>query len=1765
MTLKQRHSQVERHRFKAPAKKVPRERMTDGEALARAKKLSARAVSDAADGKAAEGGPEARAAAPPNGMVNYIAVVGAEGSYRSLVGASPAGPDALTGQVFRGEPLLAAAEITNSDYAHVGGVLVDVLHQVKVTWEVRCGNDITEYDLGQVVTAHSGAYSLIHPVADPVVTLQFPVDPARCTNVNNSYGNFFVRARATVVDVADGGTGAVITAMSLAEGIPDDQTYGCAPECASLSTGFSQPQAQRGASVNTATGAFSGVFTDAQQPSVGGGLDITRRYSSDNTATGSLGQGWTLPWDARLATDAAGNVTYTSESGARYPFVKKPDGTFTAPPTVRSSLKSHADGTYSLTTPDKRTLNFNADGRLTSVRNRSGQGPAYSYTAGRLSSVTDAAGRTSTATYSGDLLSRIQLADGRRVDYAYTGGRLTGVTGTDGKQITYGYDSAGRLDSVQDAALHYPVRNTYDPQGRVSRQKDALGHETAYTYRAGETDTVAPDGGVWTDVHVRNYLLVQYDPFGNRTSYNYDHTANLVRAADPLGNATWYTYDAASRLKTETSPSGAREQYTYTADGNLSKSTDAEANATTYTYTSDLLTSVTDPLGNTTTFTYTTAGQLASETDPLHKTTTYAYDTAGNRTSATSPTGAKTTWGYDASGRMTSSTDARGNAPGADPAAFTTRYTYDDADRTLTTTDPKGRITSRGYDAAGNLTSLTDPAAKVTSYAYDAANRPTGVTDPANHTTRQTHDVMGRLASATDAEGGRTTYAHDKAGRMVSTTTARGNTAGADAARFTWTYGYDTAGNNTTVTDPLGHTTATAYTADRRPASVTDPLGGVQKYTYDSMGNVLRTTDAMNRITINTYNAANRLATSRDRVSNTVTYAYDAAGRLSTETSPLGNRTTYTYDDDGRLTGTVEPRGNTTGADPAQYTWRTSYDPAGNATGRTDPLGNTTTTTYDAVGNTTGSTDARGKTTSYTYDDLDRLTKVTAPDGGITDLAYDVVGNMTSRRDAKQHTTTYAHDRTGRLTRITDPLNRSTAYAHDAEGNRTTVTNARGHTITSTFDARSQPTRTTYSDGTPTVTHTYDATGRITAVADGTGTRTLTYDAEDRPLTITAPGATNPFKYTYNSDGTVKTRTYPSGYAISYAYDADGRITTQTTAGKAITYGWDQAGNLTSTQFPTTTALTESRTYDRAGRLSSVSERTGARHLTRDPDGRVVTDQFKTATTTGPASRYAYDNTGRLTRACADTTSASCLTGTTGTTYAYDKVGNLTTSKTGTTTTATHTYDAADQLTQRVAGTTTTQLTYDTDGNLTKDARGTYAYDAASRVKSSTVGADTFTFVHDSDGNRTTSSKNGQLSRTSRWDINNPLAQIATDTNTTGGLVADYNYDPRGTVQAMTRTTGAFYLLHDRQESVRAVHDATGAEQYTYAYTPWGEFTGTATVTNGQTSIFGYGGQYKDQYLPGRLALRARSYDPSVSRFTTTDPVPADERSANPSPYAYANNDPVNQADPSGLCPFCISAGIGATLGAVLEGGIYSWQHRDGGFSWSGLAKATGKGALIGGMAGAAMPAAGNIAARGLGLTGGRALATSTAVNAAVGTGFSWAVNQAHCRPTGPWDLLIGAGGGASSSLVGPAFNWMRGKFSSAPHPRTVTNRYLKGSGPSKGVLEVSSRVKSVGAMRNFSPKEDRDFVFDPTTGRFATGADQGVGGHDFLGSAIEADKSAMVGGRLRRGAGGQLQTNEWSGHYGMNWNDTTRKQFQDFMSQYDLPVQHTSGMHWRN
>ncbi len=62
--------------------------------------------------------------------------------------------------------------------------------------------------------------------------------------------------------------------------------------------------------------------------------------------------------------------------------------------------------------------------------------------------------------------------------------------------------------------------------------------------------------------------------------------------------------------------------------------------------------------------------------------------------------------------------------------------------------------------------------------------------------------------------------------------------------------------------------------------------------------------------------------------------------------------------------------------------------------------------------------------------------------------------------------------------------------------------------------------------------------------------------------------------------------------------------------------------------------------------------------------------------------------------------------------------------------------------------------------------------------------------------------------------------------------------------------------------------------------------------------------------------MRARDYDPTTGQFLTRDPLVASTRQA----YTYANNNPINEYDPSGLSGI-LGTGIGPDVSLSDIGG----------------------------------------------------------------------------------------------------------------------------------------------------------------------------------------------------------------------------------------------------
>jgi RHS repeat-associated protein len=1321
--------------------------------------------------------------------------------------------------------------------------------------------------------------------------------------------------------------------------------------------------------VNTASGSLIERANDLRLAGPGIPFAWTRSYSSLDTNVGALGPGWTHPFASSITVvnQTTGELEYRAGSGQRTRLTKVTGGSSGAA-TYRAkgfdgSFKRLSDNSYEVKTRDQRTFNFDSAGKLTQFKPRFGPATTLVYSSGKLSSIVDPAGRTIAITYSTSdpsLIERVTLPDGRYVQYGYTSGRLTSVRDPRAKTWTLAYDGSGRLESIQDPAGHYELQNVqYDGQSRVTSEQSGVGDTIGYAYTTVSpydvTTVTVPGRGDWVYRHRGNMLMQVSDPLGHTTTYTYDSMARMATVTDARGNTRRFEFDISGNIVKEVAPTPLSyvTTRTFNATNDLLTEKDGRGNTTTYAYAVSgdsaanyqvgQLKTITDREGGVTTLNYwtttssptppsTNVGLLKSMTNQRAKTGSLDYDTSGNLIKLTSPLGLKTTMGYDSSGRLTSRRDPRGNVP-VPPAGYLTQWSYDAVDHVATLTDARSNVTTFDYTDNELLWKLTktenDSTARVTTFDYDNANRLWKTTDPRSGVETRLYWPDEQLKSVQSPEGRKTTYDYNGASELTTLVEPNGNAAGATASDWTWTYGYDNAGNRTSEAHPDGGTSQIAYDALDRPNQWTDALNHIMSVDYDANDNLVTSTDGLNHSRSATYDKLDRLKTETDERNKTTTYAYFATAELQSVTTPLGNKTSYGLDDDGRTTTMVESRGNVQGADPTQYTWAYQYDEAGNRTRVTDPLSNAVQYAYNSVDDVSQVTDERSNATSFTYDSMNRLWKVTPPAAGGTGTldtiyAYDAAGNLASRTDPNSHVTTWTSDLDGLVTQRTTPVG-TWNLSYDANANPKTNETPAGSstqtagdgTISYAYDRMSRLTSVDYSDATPDVTRTYDSAGRPQTMVDASGTVTYTFDDADRLSDIARTGGGSGlngiFHYDYDNSGNITGRTYPDSTSTTQVFDDDGRLTGVTSANLTTSFGYDAAGNLTTTTLPSGNGHVATRSFDRAGRLTTVDNAKSGSTLSKflwtlDAAGNPT----KVQTTRGANDNYdayEYDTRNRLTASCFGVGSgATNCTGATNTiTYGHDKVSNRTqeirSGNVGNTGTIDYTYNSSDQLTSTTKSGSSTNYTYDANGNQASIGSRTFTYDLANRLGSTTGGGVTTTYGYDGDDRRVSSTTGGGGADLRYvWDplADSGIPELTLERTPSGSLVRSYTDGPIGAV-AMTNSAASFYYHQDPLGTVTDVSDASGAAQWRYEYEGYGaERTATDVSGTAPENRLRFTGQYLDSEAT-EYHLRARQYEPVIGRFGALDAVGNPLDAAYTGAYVYVDGEPTTLIDPLGL------------------------------------------------------------------------------------------------------------------------------------------------------------------------------------------------------------------------------------------------------------------------
>ena len=367
--------------------------------------------------------------------------------------------------------------------------------------------------------------------------------------------------------------------------------------------------------------------------------------------------------------------------------------------------------------------------------------------------------------------------------------------------------------------------------------------------------------------------------------------------------------------------------------------------------------------------------------------------------------------------------------------------------------------------------------------------------------------------------------------------------------------------------------------------------------------------------------------------------------------------------------------------------------------------------------------------------------------------------------------------------------------------------------------------------------------------------------------------------YTYNdSDGSLNTMTTGVGTTLTMGYDGLRRLSTVTGGPFNRSYAYRDISSTATTlqvsqlSYPNLgSGVSFGYTYDSLGNIATYTA----------PDGEVIT--------------YSYDNQGQLLKAEGDATYL----------YVYDSVGNILTANGHT-----YTYGNAnwkDLLTAFDGN----SITYDASGNPTSYYNGTrwnFTWANGRSLATATDGTNNLSFTYDTNGLRT-SKKVGTVTHKYLYASGKLMRE------TYGGNTLDFFYDANGTPYALKYNGTVYYYVTNLQGDVIRVVDANGNTVASYNYDPYGKVI-SATGTLAGINPIRYRGYYYDTET-GFYYLQSRYYDPAVGRFINADSYSSTGQGIiGHNMFAYCNNNPVMDSDPSG--ELLLGAMIGGAVGGAL-------------------------------------------------------------------------------------------------------------------------------------------------------------------------------------------------------------------------------------------------------
>ena len=499
----------------------------------------------------------------------------------------------------------------------------------------------------------------------------------------------------------------------------------------------------------------------------------------------------------------------------------------------------------------------------------------------------------------------------------------------------------------------------------------------------------------------------------------------------------------------------------------------------------------------------------------------------------------------------------------------------------------------------------------------------------------------------------------------------------------------------------------------------------------------------------------------------------------------------------------------------------------------------------------------------------------------------------------------YEYDALGRITKVTSGSKKDVSYVYDDADNLQAIVYPDGTKVSYEYDLNDNLVKLTDRNGKVT-TYKHDALNRVTEVIRSNGTKTeVSYDAEDHITKIvntcgSCGKVISTYEYKYNDQG----------YVV-------GETATELEAGTRKTPSWEDWYNWGDTQNETDkadcehqekeTQTTRTYEYDDNWELTRCTEKAEGgkktvHNYTYDKIGNRTSYEKIEDGVSKAKYNYKYNDSNQLIKR----TNAK-IWGDPGTTYSYDKDGNLIQEcdKTNSADPVTYEYTAENRLAVvKQGGTVLMAAMYDGDNNRVFELDNTYKWEdcygdevlipANQRTEDGNSPKEQLASLVKGGSN----AKGYTLTEYIN-DINRENTEVLAEYGADEKVRQAYTYGESGIGERVSvdKSEESSYYLYDGRNSVTGILTETANLTNSYQYDSYGNLTsGTADGVN----YYGYNGE-STNVKTGLQYLRARYYNAENGTFTTEDSdLGTTENPLTRNRYDYTTNNPLNYSDPTG-------------------------------------------------------------------------------------------------------------------------------------------------------------------------------------------------------------------------------------------------------------------------